>query len=248
MEVRSLDSELVDFEALAYRNSVEVSEELRINPRLDETRFETLGVEFTNTARFHPRDGLRLRVSAGAEAFRDRQSGTRDGQDRLQFPDANASYLAAFVHGEADIGDRLQLTAGLRRDAWRLRAGQFPERSEGQFSPRATVGYRLGEAGFVWVGAARGFRVPSLTELFADGLHFQIPVAASVEVLNWFRPNPDLPPSGACPGKPASAAAGARGRSRRPASGRPSGTTWTSASCSRTPPFRCGWIRSRGSR
>ena len=55
------------------------------------------------------------------------------------------------------------------------------------------MGYRLGEAGFVWVGAARGFRVPSLTELFADGLHFQIPVAASVEVLNWFRPNPDLP-------------------------------------------------------
>lgn len=192
-EAHSLDSELLDLEVLAYRNSVIVEEEMRIRPRLDTTDFETIGFEVTNTARFDPVASVRLALSAGAEAYRDRQSGTRDGFDRVQFPDAEADYAAAFVHAEVEMKDRLQLTAGLRRDEWRLRADRFPGRSEGQVSPRATAGYRIGDTGFAWVGASRGFRVPSLTELFADGLHFQFPIGEGIEVLNWFRPNPDLP-------------------------------------------------------
>ncbi len=65
-------------------------------------------------------------------------------------------------------------------------------RDEGDLSPRASAGYRIGEAAFVWVGASRGFRVPSLTELYADGLHFQFPVGTGIDVLNWFRSDPTL--------------------------------------------------------
>ena len=189
---RSETSEWFDLSILGYRNQVEVGEDMRIRTRRDDTAFETLGVEAHNSSRFRWGSAVRFTLNVGAEAYRDRQSGTRDGAPRLQFPDAEAAYAGAFVYGEAEVRERLQLAAGLRRDSWRIRADRFPERDEGQTSPRATAGFRLTDAAFVWVGASRGFRVPSLTELYADGLHFQFPVGSGVQVLNWFRPDPTL--------------------------------------------------------
>ena len=189
---RSQSSEWIDLSVLGYRNGVEVGEDMRIRTRRDDTAFETLGFEAHNSSRFRWSDDVRFTLNLGAEAYRDTQSGTRDGAPRLQFPDAEASYFGAFLYGEAEVRDRLQLALGLRRDNWRIRAERFPAREEGDFSPRASAGYRIGEAAFVWVGASRGFRVPSLTELYSDGLHFQFPVGSGVEVLNYFRPDPEL--------------------------------------------------------
>ena len=189
---RSLGSDWVDLRILGYRNTIGVEEEMRIRTRRDETDFETVGFEAHNTSHFRGSDAVRFRLSAGAEAYRDRQAGTRDGAARLQFPDADALYAAAFAHGEAEIRERLQLAVGIRRDSWRIRAERFPDRDEGQTSPRATIGVRLADTAFVWAGASRGFRVPSLTELYADGLHFQFPAGQGARILNWFRPDPSL--------------------------------------------------------
>ena len=189
---RSQASDWLDLSVLGYRNAVEVGEDMRIRTRRDDSAFETVGLEAHNRSRFRWSDAVRFTLNFGAEAYRDTQSGTRDGAPRLQFPDADARYFGAFVYGEAEVRDRLQLALGLRRDHWRIRADRFPARDEGQVSPRATAGYRLGDAAFVWVGASRGFRVPSLTELYADGLHFQFPVGSGIDVLNRFRPAPTL--------------------------------------------------------
>ena len=191
LRLRPPESDRLDLTLLAYRNTVAVDERMVVGTRHDLSSFETLGFEAANTARFRWGRRTRAALSAGVEAYRDLQSGTRDGAPRLQFPDAEVGYFAAFVHGDAEVGERLHLSGGLRRDAWRVRADRFGERAEGQTSPQATVGLRLGDHGFLWAGAARGFRAPSLTEMYADGLHFQFPVGP-VEVLNWFRPSPDL--------------------------------------------------------
>lgn len=189
---RSQTSDWLDLSILGYRNQVEVGEDMRIRTRRDDTAFETLGFEAHNSSRFRWSDDVRFTLNLGAETYRDTQSGTRDGVPRLQFPDADASYFGAFLYGEAEVRERLQLTLGLRRDSWRIRAGRFPARDEGATSPRATAGFRLTDSAFVWAGASRGFRVPSLTELYADGLHFQFPVGSGVQVLNYFRPAPEL--------------------------------------------------------
>lgn len=189
---RSQTSDWLDLSMLGYRNQVEVGEDMRIRARRDDTAFETLGFEAHNSSRFRWSDDVRFTLNLGAETYRDTQSGTRDGAPRLQFPDAEASYSGAFLYGEAEVRERLQLALGLRRDSWRIRAGRFPARDEGQTSPRASAGFRLTDSAFVWAGASRGFRVPSLTELYADGLHFQFPVGSGVQVLNYFRPDPEL--------------------------------------------------------
>lgn len=192
LRLRPPDSDRLDLHLLAYRNAIAVDEQMIVEPRHDVSAFETLGFEAHNTARFRLGGASRLALSAGVEAYRDTQSGTRDGAARLQFPDAEVGYAAAFVHAEADLGERLRVSAGLRRDSWSVSSDRFAARSESQVSPQATAGVLLGETGFLWVGAARGFRAPSLTEMYADGLHFQFPIG-SVQVLNWFRPAPDLP-------------------------------------------------------
>ncbi len=189
---RSQTSDWLDLSVLGYRNEVGVGEDMRIRARRDDTAFATVGLEAHNSSRFRWNDDVRFSLNLGAEAYRDTQSGTRDGAPRLQFPDAEASYLGTFLYVEADVRDRLQLAVGLRRDHWRIQADRFAGREEGDFSPRATAGYRLGDGAFVWLGASRGFRVPSLTELYADGLHFQFPAGTGIDVLNRFRPNPTL--------------------------------------------------------
>ncbi len=189
---RSLDSEWLDLRFLGYRNTVGVEEQMQIRPRRDESAFETLGFEAHNTTRFAWGSDLRLSLSTGAEAYRDRQSGIRNGEARLQFPDADAFYAAAFGYAEAEIENRLHLAVGVRRDSFRLESDRFAERQEGQTSPRVTAGLRLGDTAFLWIGASRGFRVPSLTELYADGAHFEFPLGSGVSVLNLFRPDPSL--------------------------------------------------------
>ena len=114
--------------------------------------------------------------------------GAAGSSSRTRRPRTSAPSCTARPRSAAGCSSR----AGLRRDQWRIRADRFAGRDEGDFSPRASAGYRLGEAAFVWVGASRGFRVPSLTELYADGLHFQFPVGPGIDVLNWFRSDPTL--------------------------------------------------------
>ena len=149
---RSRESEWVDLSILGYRNAVEVGEDMRILTRRDDTAFETVGIETNNSSRFRWGNAVRFTLNVGAEAYRDRQSGTRDGAPRLQFPDAEAAYFGAFVYGEAEVHERLQLALGLRRDNWRIRADRFAGRNEGQMSPRASAGFRLTDTAFVWVG------------------------------------------------------------------------------------------------
>ncbi len=192
-ETRSLDSELLDLNLTAYRNALRTNEDMLAEYRADVTDFETLGFEAHNTARFRVGDAARLRLGTGIEAYRDRQTGTRNGAPRLQFPDATFAYAAGWVYGQAEIRERFDLSLSLRRDAVRLRSERFAPRDESRVSPQASAGVRFGDAAYAWVAASRAFRVPSLNELYADGVHFQIPITSSVHVVNLLQPSPDLP-------------------------------------------------------
>ncbi len=192
-ETRALDSNLLDLEATAYRNALHSTEDMLVGSRADVTEFETLGLDVHNTARFEVGDRVRVRLGTGIEAYRDSQTGVRDGAPRLQFPDAEFAYLAGWAYAKAEIGERLDLTASLRRDGYRIRSDRFEPRDESRFSPQASVGYRLGDGAYVWVAASRAFRAPSLNEMYADGIHFQIPLTETLQAINLFQPSPDLP-------------------------------------------------------
>jgi hemoglobin/transferrin/lactoferrin receptor protein len=193
------ESPLVDLNVLAYRNDTRVEEDRLFDGRLDETDFETLGIEATNVSRVDL--GLPVALSYGIEVYRDAQEATRDGADRAQTPDASQSFQAGFVQADVALTETLTVTPGIRVDRFALDPDDpaFEDRSEIQPSPKLALSWRPVEDAQLWVSGARSFRAPSLTELYPDGVHFSVPgfplgPGQVFTGVNEFEPNPDLEP------------------------------------------------------
>ncbi|MEE4639688.1 MAG: TonB-dependent receptor [Wenzhouxiangella sp.] len=185
----------LDLTATVYRNEVEASEFRLVDRRVDFTDFDTRGLDLTNSIDLGRRGDEPLRLTVGTEVYRDRQSGLRNGQARRQFPDAEVEYQAAFAQLELPLAGGVALIPGLRYDDFRYSADDdFPDRNESQTTPRLAVGWQPAESTYLWVEYAEAFRAPSLTELYADGVHFVVPLGPGQVVINEFVPTPDLKP------------------------------------------------------
>ena len=185
----------VNLDATLYRNEVE-SREFRLDDdRIDETGFLTRGFELVNTSRLAGTEARPVRLTWGVETYTDEQDGTRDGSDRRQFPDAEVEYRAAFVQAEVPLGAGFAVIPGVRFDAFEYDADAgFPGRDDDEVTPRVALGWEPVEDFYVWGEYAQAFRAPSLTELYADGVHFVVPLGPGQVVINEFVPTPDLEP------------------------------------------------------
>lgn len=191
------DRPWIDFNAVAWTASLDSTESRFIDGRLDESSFDSVGVDLYNTSRFAQGGHTSFALTYGAEAFRDRQSGTRDGEERTQFPRAERSFAAAYLQLEIDIGQRFSIIPGLRYDRFSLEADdEVADRDEDQLTPRLAVGYSPTDWLYLWSSYAEGFRAPSLTQLYNRGVHFAVPngVGPDTLVVNEFVPTPDLEP------------------------------------------------------
>jgi len=189
----------IDLDTAFYQNQVDTREFRIDDGRIDTTDFETTGFEIVNTSRIgalaRTTAGGPVRLTYGAEFYTDQQSGTRNGADRPQFPDAEVEYRAGFAQAELPLGAGFSLIPGVRFDAFEYSAaGDFQGREEDEVSPRVALGWQPHEAVYLWAEYAEAFRAPSLTELFADGVHFTVPLGPGQVVINEFVPTPALKP------------------------------------------------------
>ncbi len=182
-------------EATGYWSQVDLSEDRISDGRVDETEVETLGVDAF--AGYGPwRAGAaRVDLIGGIEAYRVSQEGRRDGGPRPQFPDAEIDFTAVYAQAEITLFDTIDIIPGLRWDRYEQSPeGNLPSREEDQITPRLALGWAPAEPVYLFASYARAFRAPSLTELYADGVHFTVPLAPGQVVINEFVPNPDLEP------------------------------------------------------
>jgi len=184
----------LDFTVTAYQNDVDTLEARLIDSRLDESAFRTTGLDFVNSFDFDHIGNQSLRLTVGGEIYSDEQSGTRNGQRRSQFPDAEVNYRAAFAQLEINLGESVSLIPGLRHDQFEYSTEDalFPDRNDSETSPRLALGWQVTDNAYLWTEYAQAFRAPSLTELYADGVHFVVPLGPGEVVLNEFVPTPDL--------------------------------------------------------
>jgi hemoglobin/transferrin/lactoferrin receptor protein len=183
----------LNLDVAAYANDADAFEFRLDDARVDQTNFETRGLEVVNTTSFGQTalDGLRL--TYGFELYGDQQRGTRNGADRPQFPTADIDYRAAFVQAEIPLGDTVSLIPGLRYDEFEYSAGgDFADREDERASPRVAIGWSPNADLYLWAEYAEAFRAPSLTELYADGVHFVVPLGPGQVVINEFMATPDL--------------------------------------------------------
>ena len=188
------DNSLINLTASAYYTDIDVREDRFIDDRLDISDFSSRGIDINNTSTFGADSDVSLALTYGFEWFRDEQSGTRDGADRLQFPDAERSFTAFYAQAEIELFDIVSIIPGIRYDDFSQETDIGGDRSEDAFTPRIAVGITPSDWLYVWGSWAEAFRAPSLTELFSNGVHFAIPNALGPNtlVINEFAPSPDL--------------------------------------------------------
>ena len=200
----SRTNQLLDLSLSGYLNDVSITERRYRDRRFDTTDFSTLGGEVTNISRFTM--GVPVTLAYGVELFRDDQEATRNGQQRLQAPNAQRQFRAAFAQADFELRPGVTLTPGLRYDSFDLNADsdRFADRSESQISPRLALNWQPNDNSQLFLSASQSFRAPTLTELYADGVHFsdqggtlgdrrkpQTPIFTGI---NEFIPTPNLKP------------------------------------------------------
>ncbi|MEO1613135.1 MAG: TonB-dependent receptor, partial [Pseudomonadota bacterium] len=191
------DSDLIDLSVLGYFNTLEITEDRVSDARADETTYDTYGIELTNRSAFDFE--VPFSLVYGVELLRDEQEGSRNGADRLQFPEASITTYSAFIEGDIEVAPGLTILPGVRFDRFELRPDRFADRSESEFSPRVGISYRPIDQVQIYGNYARAFRAPSLTELYSDDVHFAtegFPLDATTTFtgVNRFVPTPGLEP------------------------------------------------------
>ncbi|WP_425403673.1 TonB-dependent hemoglobin/transferrin/lactoferrin family receptor [Hwanghaeella sp.] len=175
----------LDARATAYYSRTDIREIRLSDRRHQTTELDTVGIDAANTSRFALSDWANLSLTAGLEAFQDRQVGSTNGTLRQEFPSAERNTQGYFLQAEFELYDDLTVTPSARYDYYHLTAIGQPDNEEGEISKQIAVSYRVAPWLTAFGSYAEAFRAPSLTELFVGGTHF---------VFNTFVANPDLRP------------------------------------------------------
>jgi hemoglobin/transferrin/lactoferrin receptor protein len=187
-------TKLVDATARIYRNQTSINEKV-VSPgasfdRDDDTQLITNGLDVYNTSRLTTYHYVDHAVTYGAEFYRDSQSGTRNDQPRAQYPDASSDVYGFYIQDEMTVFKDVTIMPAVRYDRFSLDPDDASGRAEGSVSPKIAAGYRPFEWVQIYGLYSEAFRAPSLTELYATGVHF--PLFGPFN--NVFIPNPDLKP------------------------------------------------------
>lgn len=200
------ESRLIDLGFTAYLSRNDVTEAELTSTRVVSRVVETVGVSADNRSRFDLGSGTNAVLTYGAEYYRDKQSGsdsaTADGS-RGGVPDATSRFYGAFMQAEVAV-DRpfgapgvLTVIPAMRWDRFENRAAGEPDANDDAFSPKVGVSYKPVEEFIIFGNWSEAFRAPSFNEVYADGVHFQIPDFSSFPmglVTNFFISNPGLLP------------------------------------------------------
>ncbi len=141
-----------------------------------------------------------IRLTYGGEIYRDDQNGFDSLAPNLEqggVPDGATLFLGAFVQAEAALRGRLGellLIPGLRYDRFENSRPAAPRIDADALSPKAAITWRPRPRISLFANWAESFRAPTINEVFADGIHFQIPLGPGLVAPNVFVANPDLRP------------------------------------------------------
>lgn len=203
------DSALIDLNLTAYHTRNEVTEDVRASTRVVSRLVETTGFALDNRSRFNLGRGATLTFTYGGEFYVDRQTGrdnaSPDGT-RGGVPDAKSRFYGAFAQAELVLDKPLgapgvlTLIPGARWDRFENEAPDQQDTEDSAVSPKFGVSYKPVPQFMIFANWAEAFRAPSFNEIYADGVHFQIPNLSAVPsfpptfVTNFFIANPELVP------------------------------------------------------
>lgn len=201
-------NKLMNTSITAYKTDTSVEEFDPSFPRTTVRDIQTTGLGIRNASEV-TLGAVETIITIGGDWYKDEQVGTDDNNTdgtRNGVPDGEAEFYGAYAQAEAriDLSDHIDLLVipGIRYDSFKSEAiGVAQNNSDSAWSPR--LGISLGSDNVRAFGSyAKGFRAPSINELYLDGVHFPVPhptlfnprAGAFIFVNNNFVPNPNLIP------------------------------------------------------
>ncbi len=196
---------LIDLSITPYAVSSEVDELDRARARGTLRDIDTTGVTIQNVSRFGgAKRGVDLVL--GGDWREDEQVGgdtAGAGGLREGVPNGSATFGGAFAEARVTLPAPLGLpgsvvlSPAVRWDRFENQAqGQRENRAEAT-SPKLGALWQASEAVTVFASWGKGFRAPSINELYLTGLHFRLPhpvLGPRSPISNLFAPNPALRP------------------------------------------------------
>ena len=190
----------VDLDLVGYYTNSEVDEQELEGPRFVSREVETFGLRLDNRSRFSFGDSGGVIFSYGGEFYRDDQAGfdseTQDNS-RGGVPNAETEFFGAYAQAELDIATpagRFLFVPGVRFDDFDNSLDGGESSSDDSVSAKFSGTYEPFDWLMTFASYAEAFRAPTFNEVFADGVHFEIPLGPFVRAPNFFIPNPDLLP------------------------------------------------------
>ncbi|MBO6505292.1 MAG: TonB-dependent receptor [Kordiimonadaceae bacterium] len=194
------DNPLIDLGLVGYINNSRVDEAELDTTREISREVETKGFVIDNRSTVALGGENSVIFTYGAEYYEDEQVGTDnttpDGT-RGGVPNATSETFGAFI--QADIG--IATAAGMFRIIPAIRYDDFENASvedtslnnnDNAWSPKIGISYAPTDWLLLFGNYSEAFRAPSFNEVFADNLHFTIPLGPFVQAPNFFIPNLDL--------------------------------------------------------
>lgn len=199
------ENDLIDLGVIGYFNTSRVDEAEIDTTREIAREVETRGFVIDNRSTVSLGGENSVIFTYGAEYYEDEQIGldntTADGT-RGGVPNATAETFGAFI--QADIGietaaGTFRIIPAIRYDDFDNKSDQNPDlnTSDNATSPKIGVSYAPTDWLLLYGNYSEAFRAPSFNEIFADNLHFTIPLGPFVQAPNFFVPNLDLQPESA---------------------------------------------------
>lgn len=194
-------SDLVDLGLVGYVTTSSVDEAELDATREIGRRVKTHGIVADNRSTFAINQNSSVTFTYGGEYYRDEQTGfdntTADGT-RGGVPNATAETFGAFIQADVNLETELgtfRFIPALRYDNFKTEsADNGLTTDDGATSPKIGLSYAPTEWLLFYGNYSEAFRAPSFNEIFADNLHFTIPLGPFVQAPNFFVPNLDLQP------------------------------------------------------
>lgn len=175
------DSDLINTDLIFYYANNTVGEQEVGTSRRIAREVETYGITLVNRSQFALSDAASLRFTYGGEYYQDEQTGrdsaTADGT-RGGVPDATRRFYGAFIQAELGIETGIgefSFIPGVRWDRFENSALGEADVNDDAFAPKMSVSWKPVPELILFANWAEAFRAPSFNEVFADGVHFQIP-------------------------------------------------------------------------
>ncbi len=187
----SPDSDLVNLQATFYRDDTDIRNEGKDYDRTTQASLTTYGLDIFNTAEFET-SWAKYALTFGTEYYNDSGQGRVNGEEESQNPDASQDVVGVYTQYQLTLFDQVTLTPGLRWDYYQTNpeGDDFPDRSDDRLSPKIGLNWQPFDWASVYGSYSRGYRAPSIRELYISGTHF----AVFGPFNNVFVPNPDLKP------------------------------------------------------